>query len=158
MLSNPQSDLLGAFEVEVQKAKRQLDAVYIDVENLRREKSILENDTARIHKHFEYLTEISNKKQEEITKKEDNIKGLDSQISVRESEVNKLQKEESDIKDSLNSKRDEISKINDDIKKERELLSEEKRETENHLKLANEKHILVHDKLEKITRLIESIK
>lgn len=149
--------IIAALEIEIAKSKKRLDAVYIDVEELKRNKLILENDSARIQKHNNYLEELGHQKQSEIDRKEETIKGLDSQIRDKQNQFDTLQHEVNGVSTILSEKKQELVDTEQKILEHTDRISLESVSSSELHKMANERHAVVEDKLKKLTDFLNEI-
>lgn len=157
MITTPESNIID-IQVEITKNKKLLDKVYIDTENLKRDKTTIENDIMTASKHQTYLDGMNAQKQKELDEKTSAISGLDQQIIDKSKRRDDLEHDINATETLLKEKKEEIETIIQAIKGHHDALNQRQDEISARHKEAEEKNKKVDDKLDRIAALLEELK
>ena len=150
-------EIVSAVDAEITKAKRRLDVVYNEVEDMKTQRTALQGEIANLDKHIKYLNEVSLAKNEEIKLKQKTVDSLDPQIQDKQKEVNELQGKVSESNSVLEKNRDELREIEAKKAEHSETIT---REREEHIKIRQNLTLegsSIEEKKAKISKLISEL-
>lgn len=100
---------------EIEKNRKVLDSVYIDTENLKKDRTSLTDEILRLTKHKNYLDAEVLARENEYNTKVEAIKGLDEQITDKSKERDDLESSVNSLKTELISETDKINKAKEEL-------------------------------------------
>lgn len=157
MLNNEET-IVKDLQVVIAKNRKILDTVYIDTENLKRDKTSLENEILRISKHVKYQEEILANKDKEIAIKSETILGIDSQITDKSKRRDELEGQISAFEVQYKQKKDEYDEMETKLIRHSVYIKDSLADVDSKHLVADEKAKAVEYKIAKIEKLLTDLK
>jgi chromosome segregation ATPase len=157
MITTEQTPIIAALEVEIATSKRRLDAVYREVEDMRREKVVLADESDRLQKHITYLEGMSKEKETELAQRVAALNETNVTIKDKQEVLQVIQQKVTDSLETLSLKNKELSDVEATLLNHSKKMDSESHNVSELHRAATENHRTANEKLAKIKTFIESI-